>query len=274
MLNEKVNSRRSILLIMLILILALILLLAFCSRDQSEPVTGTDLTSSDEQLSPTTEQSEAETASNGSMVPTDAAGDPADCLSHRYLAPVRLGTNCVYSYHTSGTGTANVTLEITEPRTDPNYHSEAALGTLTWTESDGSIRQNDFGILCLSGADDLLPGVVIPSPGWNAYNLPYDVAPGMNWSFRSSEATDVYRTETRTIAVPAGNFEALCLLITWTDIDPDANYWTWDEEFTLATYCYAEGIGLVYEEIIFTDRDSGEEYVQWYELVDYYVPPE
>jgi len=193
-----------------------------------------------------------------------AEPQPSACRNHRYF-PLRLGAHWEYLWESDFPGSISEIerYEVTELNVDHGTTAERrvwlALPPLDIPEENSEVpfRCYDTGITTPLGV------------GY----MPYDLTRGLAWSdpFSTQEVREELQAADNlaTITVPAGTFEALCITIKWTSPSspsPDSYYPSSGQS------CYAEGIGLVYEEYTAIRPRDGDTTNDALRLVSYTIP--
>ena len=277
---EKKDSKRWILLALLVLIL--LLLLGFCSRNRTETVPAGP-TQQSGQLLPTTGQSEEnQQVTTGSSSPSsnsqvqEPTGLP--CRFEHRFSPFRIGAYWVYQSYTEGR--------------EGGYFNR-----VEWVDHDvwykmlqvSKLTSDEGVVLYTFGWDDPPENI---EDGWNGGSityhcpttglydplglafLPYDLRPGNTWSNRPQEhRTETYQAnDLSSVTVQAGTFDVLCIEVSSSyDELPQADEYSMVGD---AVGCYAEGVGLVYTQWEWIRPQDNDVETTTQELMGYYIPPE
>ena len=279
--TEKKDSKRWILLALLVLIL--LLLLAFCSRKESagmSPEQGqpqpavtqpTEITSVGAE--PTVVGQTAENVGPTNPEPTappTVEPVPAQMCTHRFF-PTGVGTTFDYraSFFNRGASLQyperGNEIGIFRQRIDEVTADHIIV--LYWNLAVDPVELSHRG----SNRCDSFGMQVGIGPGGLFY-LPYELAPGMSWQDENEYDPVQFQSadEMTTISVPAGIFEVLCVTKTYMYATPPLPGSATGSFFTWLRACFAEGVGEVTEEWHSTfPRDDS----QW-ELVSYSIPTE
>ncbi|KRT67539.1 MAG: hypothetical protein XU08_C0002G0092 [candidate division WWE3 bacterium CSP1-7] len=240
--REKKDSKRWILLALLVLIL--LLLLGFCSRKEFSGVS-----SEQGQLQPAVAQS-TEIASVGAeptALPMAAEPLPssAPCTIDHPFFPIRLGA--IWEYRTRSIYTRSVSGEIGVDRGWESGGEVLEVVELSDTQAMiiGYTRigvdagpenwYQEYPIWCNNEEVWSFPSI--------AYILPHVLSPNsiyQSWTGQG-QLTDYQVSDWQEITVPAGTFDVLCVSFSYPqEVRP--NY------VTSGVSCFAEGVGLVYDE--------------------------
>jgi hypothetical protein len=190
-----------------------------------------------------------------------AEPQPSACRNHTYF-PLRLGAHWEYLWESDLQGSISEIhrYDVTELNVDNGTTTEKIV-TLAPDIPDQNVEAPfncfDTGIITPLGI------------GY----MPYDLTRGITWSdpFSTQFGSEQFQAADNlaTITVPVGTFEALCIAseLTYTSYPKPDSYYPNSKKS-----CYAEGVGLVYEEYTVIRPRDGDTNNEVLRLVSYTIP--